>query len=343
MDYFSSNISPDKKHQGQFYTTTPGPYDIWAIQYGYEQELINPEDEKERKKVLMEKSTNRELMFGNDADDMRSPGKGVDPRIMIGDQSTDPIGYAKERMDIIKKTIPTLKQNFDRKDESYHALKDAFLILNREYSNSCRTISRYIGGVYMDRSMSGQIGKDLPFRPVPKDEQKWAMTLLSKFLFSPDAFKTSEDLFSHLQYERRGFSGTSDPNLNGLYLDIQKGVLDQLLHKNVLKRVSNTELYGNTYNINEIIEDLISSCFSYDSGSNVTLMRRNLQIELTYRLIKILHNKKNIYDHISVSSAYDGLLKIKKYTIKTAGVNNATKAHRKYLTYRINKAFETNN
>ena len=74
------------------------------------------------------------------------------------------------------------------------------------------------------------------------------MTLLSKFLFSPDAFKTSEDLFSHLQYERRGFSGTSDPNLNGLYLDIQKGVLDQLLHKNVLKRVSNTELYGKITN-----------------------------------------------------------------------------------------------
>ena len=33
MDYVPSNISPDKKHQGQFYTTTPGPYDIWAIQF----------------------------------------------------------------------------------------------------------------------------------------------------------------------------------------------------------------------------------------------------------------------------------------------------------------------
>tara|TARA_B100001250_G_scaffold382711_1_gene376086 strand:- start:1369 stop:2838 length:1470 start_codon:yes stop_codon:yes gene_type:complete len=343
MDYVSSNISPDKKHQGQFYTTTPGPYDVWAIQYGYEQEMLNPEDEKERQAVLLEKSTNNELMFGNDADDMRSPGKGVDPRIMIGDQSTDPVGYAKERMDIINKTYPSLKARFDRKDESYHALKDAFLILNREYANSSRTISRYIGGVYMDRSMSGQTGKNVPFRPVPKSEQKWAMTLLGKYVFAPEAFNVSEDVVSHLQFERRGFSGTSDPNLSDLYLNVQKGVLDQVLHKKVLKRISNTEFYGNKYNVNEMMADLTAACFSYDSGSNVNITRRNLQVELTNRLIKILHNKKNVYDYIAVSAAHSNLVRIKKYTIKTGGMNDATKAHRKFLAYRIEKAFQTNN
>ncbi len=343
MDYVSSNISPDKNHQGQFYTTTPGPYDIWAIQYGYEAELKNPEDEKVRQKVLLDKSTNNELIFGNDADDMRSPGKGVDPRIMIGDQSTDPLGYAKERMDIINNTYPTLKRKFNNKDESYHALKDAFLILNREYANSSRTISRYVGGVYMDRSMSGQIGKNLPFRPVPKSEQKWAMTLLGKYLFAPNAFNVSEDLASHLQFERRGFSGTSDPNLSDLYLNIQKNILDHLLHKNVLKRISNMEYYGNSYNINEMMSDLTTACFSYDSGSNVNLKRRNLQVELTNRFITMLHNKKKTYDHIAVSAAHSNLVRIKKYTIKTGGMNDATKAHRKFLAYRIEKAFQTSN
>ena len=179
---------------------------------------------------------------------MRSPGKGIDPRIMIGDQSTDPVNYAKERMDIIRKTYPTLKRKFDVQGESYHAMKDAFMVLNREYANSSRTISRYVGGVYMDRSMSGQVGKNIPFRPVPKNDQKWAMTLLSKYVFAPDAFNIPEELFSYLQYERRGFSGTRDPNLNDLFLGIQKGILDQLLHKNVLKRITNSEFYGNTYN-----------------------------------------------------------------------------------------------
>ena len=195
----------------------------------------------------------------------------------------------------------------------------------------------------MDRSMSGQSGKSTPFRPVPRSEQKWAMTLLGKYVFAPDAFDVSEDIASHLQFERRGFSGTVDPNLSDLYLGVQKGILDQLLHKKVLKRISNTEFYGNTYNVNEMMTDLTASCFSYDSGSNVNIARRNLQIELTNRLINMLHNKKNIYDHIAVSAAHSNLVRIKKYTIKTGGMNEATKAHRKFLAYRIERAFQTNN
>ena len=146
-----------------------------------------------------------------------------------------------------------------------------------------------------------------------------------------------------MQYERRGFSGTYDPDLNGLYLGVQKGILDQLLHKNVLKRMSNTEHYGNTYTVNEMMSELTDACFSYDSGSNVNITRRNLQVELMNRYIKMLHNKGSLYDHISISAAHNNLLKIKKFSIKTGGMNEATKQHRKFLTYRIDKALETNN
>ena len=31
MDYVSANVGINSKNHGQFYTTTPGPYDIWAI------------------------------------------------------------------------------------------------------------------------------------------------------------------------------------------------------------------------------------------------------------------------------------------------------------------------
>ena len=64
-----------------------------------------------------------------------------------------------------------------------------FQYLNGEYATCTRVISRYIGGVYMDRSMAGQAGKEKPFVPVPRDEQKWAMTLLNNYMFAPDAFK----------------------------------------------------------------------------------------------------------------------------------------------------------
>lgn len=35
MDYPAINIASDKSKQGDYYTTVVGPYDIWAIEYGY--------------------------------------------------------------------------------------------------------------------------------------------------------------------------------------------------------------------------------------------------------------------------------------------------------------------
>jgi len=35
MDYPAINVSLDRSKQGELYTTKPGPYDLWAIEYGY--------------------------------------------------------------------------------------------------------------------------------------------------------------------------------------------------------------------------------------------------------------------------------------------------------------------
>ena len=151
MDYVPVNVNKDTKHHGQFYSTTPGPYDIWAIEFGYTPPANDPISEKYRLKELLSKSTKNALGFGNDADDMRSPGYGIDPRVMIGDMSDDPMGYAQDRMEHVRILYKDLRTRYENEDESYHAFTDAFNILNREYASSADIISRFIGGVYMDR------------------------------------------------------------------------------------------------------------------------------------------------------------------------------------------------
>jgi hypothetical protein len=272
---------------------------------------------------------------------MRSPGKGIDPRVNVSDMSADPVAYAKQRMDIVRSLYPGLKKRYERPGESYHAFTDAFSILNREYSNSAMVISRYVGGVFMDRSLVGQKGSQKPFRPVPQGKQKWAMTLLGKYIFAPNAFEIPEGIMDYLQWERRGFSGTRDPKLLDMYLGTQKDILNHFFHVNVLKRISDSELYGNGYGLNEMMLDLTTICFSADAGTNVNAVRRNLQIEYTERLIRIVQNKGKVkYGHLAVASAFENLNKVKKYTLKSYGMDEATKAHRKYLTYRINKELE---
>jgi hypothetical protein len=48
MDYPAANIALDKSKQGDYFTTRPGPYDSWAIEFAYSQSLRDEAKEKER-------------------------------------------------------------------------------------------------------------------------------------------------------------------------------------------------------------------------------------------------------------------------------------------------------
>ena len=104
-------------------------------------------------------------MFGNDADDMRAPGKGVDPRAMINDLSNEPIKYAKERIELVNKTMEDLPNILENKANSWEEYRNAYEILTREVGRSLETISRYIGGVYVNRSTPSQESKLTPYEP----------------------------------------------------------------------------------------------------------------------------------------------------------------------------------
>ena len=130
--------------------------------------------------------------------------------------------------------------------------------------------------------------------------------------------------------------------IHDMVLSMQKDILNHLLHVNVLKRISNSELYGNEYTLSEMLGDLTMSIFSADAGSNVNSMRINLQTEYTNRLIKIVQSKQGgNYESLSISLAFENLNKIKKYASKYNNVDEPTKAHRKHLVYIIDKALDT--
>ena len=56
MDYPAANVSLDKTKQGQYFTSKPGPYDLWAIEFGYAPSLADPKAEADRVKKLLNRS-----------------------------------------------------------------------------------------------------------------------------------------------------------------------------------------------------------------------------------------------------------------------------------------------
>ena len=330
MEYPAVNIAPLGIQQGDYYDTQPGLYDDWAIEFGYKPNLSKNDMDK-----LLSKSDMPELMFANDSEDMRSVGNGIDPRAMIYDLTNEPITYGEQRIELVNHIISELPERLDNKVDSWEEYRNAYSLLLRETEKALIIASRHIGGVHVNRSTPQQESSLKPYEPVPYDIQKQAMSMLSKHAFSPEAFPINKDLLSIVQVQRRGFDlrgEGEDPKLLKGILSIQNDILRQLLHPNVLERITNSTLYGNSYSVNELIADLNQSVFFSDINSEVSYARQNLQITYVKKLLKIVNN--NLHDEISISTAYSALRDIEKI-MKKSSRDEATKSHRLYVRWLI--------
>jgi predicted Zn-dependent protease len=341
MEYPSINIAANKDEQTLFYDNKPGPYDYWAIDYGYSTSPANEEDEGNRLLTILRKSTEPNLMFGNDADDMRSAGKGIDPRVNIYDLSSDPVAYAIERMELIKTTLPKIKEKYSVDGQSNQEMLAAYMNLTGEYAIQLRVITRQIAGVHVDRSNYGQNTTKKPFEPLSLKQQKTAMNALSKYAFASNNFNDNKDLYPYLQQQRRGFnhfSSNEDPKIHGRWLSIHNDLLNHLLHRNVLRRIVDTKEYGNEYSLSNYMSDLTNALFATDAKGSVHSIRQNVQQQYVTRLLSIVNGKS--YHYHAQAQALTELKSItRKYANKTVG-DKSTQAHRTYLHWYINETLK---
>ena len=337
MDYAGINLTPDRSMQGQFYDMALGPYDIWAVQYGY-----TPFNSDAEMNDLLSRSTEPELIFGNDADDMRSPGKAIDPRVMTGDLSNDQISYSIDRFNIVNDMMKKIKSKFNNEGDTYEDLRRAYYTLNSQAARAGDVVSRFIGGVYVDRSTIGQPGGTKPYTPVSEKDQRRAMQTLNTYIFSPNAFDHPNEVYNYLARQRRGFdffSGPEDPKIHDQVLSYQSRVLAHILHPNTLQRIIDSELYGNTYTLSEFMTDLNESIFMTDLKTDVNTFRQNLQAVYVTRLLEMVGGKSSDRFKIPAKSmAIYNLEKIHKMMQKPKG-NTSSIAHRNHIKLLIQSAF----
>ena len=336
MDYATLNITRDRSKQGQYDDVAVGPYDVWAIQFGY-----TPFESKSERQDLLNKSTNPEHIFGNDADDMRSPGKAIDPRVMTGDQSNNSISYSIDRIELSNDVMKNAKANFTKTGESYQELRRVYYLLSGQKAGAANNISRYIGGVYVDRAMAGQDGGTQPYTPVSLVDQKRAMNALSKYVFAPNAFDAPNDLYNYLAMQRRGynFRTPEDPKIHTQVLTYQKNILAHILHPNTLQRITDSELYGNKYKLYKFMTDLNNAIFKSDIYSSVNSFRQNLQLEYTNMLIGVLIGKQSSkYTHSAKSMALYNLKGIRAMAAPSGNI--ASRAHKQHLRILIDNAIK---
>jgi len=342
MDYPSINFARNKAEQTKFFDDAPGPYDKWVIEYGYSIGLEDKDAEAERLETILRRSVEADLKFGNDADDMRRPGGGMNPDVNIYDLSNDPVAYASERCELVNELLPEIIAEYGGDNQSsYFEVRRAYLTLTGEYITQLGVMTRQIGGVRYNRAHPSQ-QTGAPLQPVSEADQKAAMAALKKYAFAPDAFDAAKSVYGYLQNQRRGFgffAQPEDPKIHARIIAAQKNALSHLLNARVLQRMTDAGEYGNTYDLDEYMGDLTNAIFRADLRSSVNTARQQVQIEYVKRLISVLDPKKG-YDTVAQSVALATLRSIERGQKSASSPNGLTRAHRSHILFLIEKALD---
>ncbi|MCL9980415.1 MAG: zinc-dependent metalloprotease [Bacteroidia bacterium] len=349
MDYPAINMpSYGVKNKVQYCQVEPGPYDLWAIDYGYSLPLENEEDEQARLRNILSKSIQPDLTFGNDADDMRAPGKGLDPRVMINDLSGESVNFSAEKMDLIRSLMPKLLVKYGNGQHSYQPMVSVMNSLMSGYGTHAGIISRYIGGVKVERYTPGQAQGKSPYTAYSLAEQKAAMEALNKYIFAPNAFEISGEIAQHLQQQRRGFNffaSTEEPKIHKQIEGIQNSVMAHLLSPSVLNRMTDAKYLGNAYTVSDMLKDLTNAVFEADIKSLPNTHRRQLQTNYVKALVQYMDKPSNGLDAVASASIYRELKRIESM-MKSGGPlsnpweNQEVNNHRNYIMFLIERGLD---
>ena len=174
-----------------------------------------------------------------------------------------------------------------------------------------------------------------PYEVVPYKIQKESLKVLSKYYFDSDKFYLPSNIANKMQRERRSFDffgKTEDPKIHNMILKGQKRVLKHFTNSRVLKRLTDSSLYGNTYLPSELFRDLTSSIFDESKSQKLNGIDQNLQNYFLKRLIMIF--KSGSFDTPSISASLASMERIKAYTFSSSN-DEATVNHKNLLRWKI--------
>ncbi|NQT36127.1 MAG: zinc-dependent metalloprotease, partial [Planctomycetes bacterium] len=272
MDYLPMNIVPRKDDQGDYFSRTIGPYDHWAIEYGYRLLDGGTEGERADLQKIAARCAEPALAYATD-EDTRS--NDPDPLVNRFDLGKDPLEFAKLRLELIGEALPGLVERLAAEGEDYHRVRRAFNILLSLRASAMHFAARHIGGLYVHRHHRGDPDARPPFVVVEAAKQREALALLEEHVFGETAYQFPPDLYAHLSPAWWSHWGTTanprtDYPIHEVILTWQSRVLSQLLSSITLERLIDSELKvpadQDAFTAAEMIERLTSAIFGEVEG-----------------------------------------------------------------------------
>lgn len=242
MDYAAVNLPPPGQSGGAPFQTTLGPYDFWAIEYGYG-DLPESNAEAQRKlRDIARRSADptwaRALAYGSDEDE----ALGIDPQALTFDLGDDPVAFARNRFalaqDLIDRTERRTATPLEDIDRPRRALAHAL----RESARGAQVLVRQVGGVVIRRQ--GPEAKTDPIDPLPAAQQRQALALLLQSWLRPQPLRVPSTMMRRLGPDTLDWSpsdfgsiGKPDVSIAEQQLQVQRSVLNQLMADGLADRL----------------------------------------------------------------------------------------------------------
>ncbi|MEH1837551.1 MAG: zinc-dependent metalloprotease [Nostoc sp.] len=301
MDYLPVNIAPQGVKQGDYFPGVVGPYDEWAIEYGYKRspsvavERIIPESEKSFLEQIALVSPQPELSYATDEDIW-----DINPLANVWDMSSDVLLYSQWQMDNARFMWQRLDKGYLSIGESYSNLRVSFNKVLKYYFRNAILLSKYIGGQSF-RRLHASGDASWTFVPVSLLKQRQALTKLQEYVFSENAFSFSPQLLNQLAPSRWEHWGSSVPNnrldypIHDRIVSFQSAVLRSLLDSDRLNRLQDIELKtlpGEALSMPELFDTLQTGIWTEvltpGEPKPISSIRRSLQREYLNILLEMM-------------------------------------------------------
>lgn len=298
MDYTPINYRLESGEvQGDYAMIDIGPYDFWAIEYGY-----TFEDKKLPE--ILKRCSEPELQYATDEDTA-----GPDPLARRYDFSKNPLDYANEQTKLINVYRERILDKFVKDGDSWAKARRGYELTLSLQTRATSMMANWVGGAFVNRDKKGDPGDRPPVEVVPAEQQRAALKFVIENSFEDDAYGLTPNLLERMSVDKwldtRNFFSMSEEAtwpIHDRILGLQASALTRLMNPTTLRRVYDNELRlpedVDTLTLPELLGAINIAVWSEldrdcpegrnDRKPMISSLRRNLQREHMQRLLDLI-------------------------------------------------------
>ncbi len=296
MDYIPINMpyQLESETRGDYTMIGIGPYDYWAIEYGY-----SPDESKLPE--LLKRASEPELQYATDEDT-----NGPDPLARRYDYSKDPLEYCENQIRLVKLYRGQLLDKFVKEGDSWSKARRGYELTLGEQTKTISMMANWLGGATVNRDKKGDPGNRQSLIPVPADQQRRALDFVLRNAFRDDAYGLTNEILSRLTVDKWADEGVRSMGestfpVHDRILGIQASALSLLMNPTTLRRVYDNEQLvpkdQDSVTLPEVLDKVQAEIWSELDAKvegevnarkpRISSWRRNLQREHLERLLDL--------------------------------------------------------